>query len=646
MSALPTRTDGADSGDGEVFLSYHSPDRQSLLRVRELLGARGIATFLDRENLVPGMPWPHALEEALRHAKAVVVFLGAHGIGLWQKREIGFALDRQVRAEQSGQSFPVIPVLLAGADPAPGFLFLNTWIDLRGDVADPDMIDALARAIRGDTPDGAEPGPALCPYRGVRAFREEDQGFFFGREAYLAPLLEVTLSQRLVALVGLSGSGKSSLVHAGLVPLLRRQRPPAATWDVVSFVPAAPPFHQLSAALIGLLEPDLSETDRMAEGHKLGDRLAGGEVPLEAVIARVLAKSGGTDRILLVVDQFEELFYKNSDDERKAFIGMLLNACERAPVTVLLTVRASFYDHTIASSRELSDFLRRGVVNLGAMTRDELQRVIVEPARRVAIEFEHGLVERILTDVGAEPGNLSLLEFALTALWGKRQDRLLTHAAYEGIGTVKGAMAQRAEELFRGLPSDQQVMARRVFTRLWEPSRPNGTPDTRQRAMVGELGREYWPIIKTLADARLLVTGRDGATGMDTVEVAHGGLVHEWTRLKAWLDEDKEFLLWRRKLRADLSEWQRSEGDEAGMLRARQLEEARHWRGQRANELTPVETDYIVRSEMLRERELVGRVRLQRRLIVVAACSAVVFLILAGFSAFSWHRTNEERKIL
>src|SRR5262245_22403157 len=646
MSAIPPGAGRAARGTGEVFLSYHSPDRASLLRIRELLGTRGIATFLDRANLVPGLPWPQALEEALAQARAVVVCLGAHGIGLWQKREIGFALDRQVREEQAGHAFPVIPVLLSGADPAPGFLFLNTWIDLRSDVADPDMIDALARAIRGETGERAEPAVALCPYRGLRAFREEDQGFFFGREAYLAPLLEVTLSQRVVVLVGLSGSGKSSLVHAGLVPLLRRQRPPAPTWDVVSFVPADPPFHQLSAALIGLLEPDLSETDRIAEGYKLGDRLARGEVPLEAVITRVLAKSGGTDRILLVVDQFEELFYKNAADDRKAFISTLLNAAERAPVTVLVTLRASFYDHTIASSRELSDYLRRGAVNLGSMTREELQRAIAEPARRVAIEFEHGLVERILTDVGAEPGNLSLLEFALTELWSKRQDRLLTHSAYEAIGSVKGAMAQRAEELFRGLPSAQQVMARRVVTRLWEPSRPNGTPDTRQHAIVGELGSEYWPVIKTLADARLLVTGRDGATGMDTVEVAHGGLVHEWARLKAWLDEDKEFLLWRRRLRAELSEWQRSGGDEAGMLRARQLEEARHWRGLRANELTPIETDYIVRSEMLRERELLDRVRLQRRLIVGVACSALVFLILAGFSAFSWHRANEERQIL
>src|SRR5262245_25614371 len=122
------------------------------------------------------MPWPQALERALGQARAVAVFLGAHGVGLWQKREIGYALDRQVSAERDGgEAFPVIPVLLPGADPSPGFLFLNTWIDLRKDIGDPELIDALARAIRGSKSSDAAPAAlALCPYRGLKAFTEED----------------------------------------------------------------------------------------------------------------------------------------------------------------------------------------------------------------------------------------------------------------------------------------------------------------------------------------------------------------------------------------------------------------------------------------------------------------------------------------
>ena len=640
-------TGAALAPPGEIFISYHSPDREAVLKVRKLLATRGIPTFLDRDNLVAGMPWPQALEQGLERSAAVVVFLGAHGVGLWQKREIGFALERQVRAERDGLGFPVIPVLLSGADPTPGFLFLNTWIDLRRDPADPEMIDALARATRGGgAAEGAEPKLALCPYRGMRPFREEDSALFFGREGDVERLLEAARRHKFVAVVGPSGSGKSSIVQAGLIPKLRVQHPPSATWDVVSFIPGDRPFHQLAAALIATLEPDLTETDRLAEGHKLGERLAAGEVPLDGVIARMIQKSGGTDRLLLVVDQFEEVFNKPSETERRAFVSRLLGAVERAPVTVLITLRASFYASAIAFSRELSENLERGVVNLGPMERDKLQRAIVEPARRVAIKFEQGLVERILDDVGGEPGSLSLLEFALTELWARRQDRLLTHAAYDAIGRVDGAVDQRAEELFTGLGPDQQLLARRVFTRLWMPGGPGGAQDVRQRASINELGQGYWVIIKALADARLVVTSRDPATGQDTVEVAHEGLIRNWARLRAWLAEDKEFLLWRQKLRADVAEWEASGKEAAGLLRGRQLEEARRWRGERADELTAHEIEFIRQGELGLERELLGRVRSQRRLLLAAGASAAVLLVLASVAWLQWRIADQQRSVL
>jgi len=260
----------------EVFLSYHSPDRPQLLQIQESLATRGLATFLDRDNLIAGLPWPQALVQALARANAVAVFLGGHGFGLWQKREMGYALNRQVREEEAGRAFPVIPVLLPGADPSAGFLFLNTWIDLRHDVTDPESIDGLARAIRGGaTPAGAGTALSICPYRGLRSFSEEDRGFFFGREAYVGRVLEATLRHPLVAVVGPSGSGKSSLVHARLFPLLRARHPPDPTWDMLSFVPTDRPFHQLSAALIPLLMPEAAETERFAgqtAGRSAGTR--------------------------------------------------------------------------------------------------------------------------------------------------------------------------------------------------------------------------------------------------------------------------------------------------------------------------------------------------------------------------------------
>jgi formylglycine-generating enzyme required for sulfatase activity len=616
-------------GAYDIFLSYHSPDRESVHTVRQLLEARGIATFFDREDLVAGLPWPHALEDALRSVRAVAVFLGPNGLGLWQKREMGFALDRQVQEESAGHPFPVIPVLLPGADPVPGFLFLNTWVDLRRDLTDPEALDGLVLSVRGETARASAEWAAVCPYRGLRAFDEEHAAFFFGQKFkgkdFADRLLGAALSRNLVAVVGPSGSGKSSEVHAGLLPLLRRQRPPALTWDAVSFTPGAQPFHHLAAALIPLLEPALDETDRLKQAQKLGGALAGGEVHVDAAIERLVSKSAGTDRLLVVVDQFEELFTQTPESERRPFVDAVLAALDRAPLTLMLTLRADFYGHAIALSRELSDRIEQRVVNLGPMRRKELERAIVEPARRAGLAFEPGLAERILDDVGKEPGNLPLLEFALTELWMRRQQQVrpLTHAAYEEIGGMAGAIAQRAEAEFAKFTPERQAIARRIFTRLVRVAQPDeGTEDTRQRATLAELSLRPQPgeaaevgaVVQALTgwESRLLVTGRDQATGEETVEVAHEALIHHWARLQTWLDEDREFLLWRQRLRGALANWERTSQDEGSLLRGGLLAEAERWLTERPDGLNPDERDYIQESIALRMREAEAEQERQR----------------------------------
>jgi KaiC/GvpD/RAD55 family RecA-like ATPase len=460
-------------------------------------------------------------------------------------------------------------------------------------------------------------------------------------------------SETLVALVGPSGSGKSSVVQAGLLPLLRRQRPPKATWDAVAFTPGDRPFHRLAAKLIPLLEPALSETDRLTEAQKLGDRLAAGEVLLEDVVERVLEKSNGTDRLLLVADQFEELFTLTPEADRRPLVEALLQALKRVPLTLVLTLRADFYGHAIALSRDLSDRMERGVVNLGPMTRQELEKVIVEPARRVGLKFEPGLVERILDDVGEEPGNLPLLEFALTELWARRQAGRLTHAAYEEIGGIAGAIAQRAEEVFGGFTPEEQEAARRVLTRLVRVARPEeGTEDTRRRATLAELspsqvgkGPGVRAVVKALADARLVVTGRDEATGEETVEVAHEALIRGWERLRRWLDEDREFLLWRQRLRVALEEWQRTGRDEGALLRGAPLTEAERWLAERAEDLNLDEQKYIRESVALREREQTARQRLRQRITLGLGVGLLIALTLAGLAGVGWRRAEEQRQI-
>jgi hypothetical protein len=193
-----------------LFLSYNRQDQKAVLAIRQLLELRGIRTFLDRDHLVAGLPWPQGLEQALTSARAVAVFIGPHDFGLWQKREMFFALDLQVQAEREKRQFPVIPVLLRDAHWQPGFLFLNTWIDFRNTADEAGALETLIRVIERNERSTRRALSSVCPYLGLRAFREEDHALYFGREAFLALLVEKINHQPIVTVVGPSGSGKSS----------------------------------------------------------------------------------------------------------------------------------------------------------------------------------------------------------------------------------------------------------------------------------------------------------------------------------------------------------------------------------------------------------------------------------------------------
>ena len=271
------------------------------------------------------------------------------------------------------------------------------------------MLAILTAAIRGEPP-----GPmarqrseaaraAICPYRGLQPFREEDEPFFFGRTSFAETLTATVLRYPFVAVVGASGSGKSSVVRAGLIP---RLRPGAGNlvWDAVTLVPTDRPLISLAAALLPLLEPDLSEVTRLAEVADLASLLHTGKIALRDVAARVLAKQPGTDRLLLFVDQWEEVYTLGNDTGmRQAFIGQLLSAAATDKIRVVLTVRGDFMGRAL-ENRDFADRLQQGLVTIGPMTRDELAETIVEPAAKTGLSFEAGLAETILDDLGEEPG--------------------------------------------------------------------------------------------------------------------------------------------------------------------------------------------------------------------------------------------------
>jgi WD40 repeat protein len=643
----------------ELFISYNSSDRPAVLEIRKQLLQDGISSFLDRDHILPGLPWPQALENALKDASAVAVFLGPRGLGSWQKREMWFALDRQAQLEQSGKRFPVIPVLLPGADPTAGFLFLNSWIDLRESLQDPVATLALFHAVRQkeDSPSVAARS-SLLPYRALEVFREEHAAFFCGRETFTGRLVEAVDKRRLVAVVGPSGSGKSSVVQAGLLPNLRRRQPPDPTWDAAVFTPGAQPLRGLASALIPFLRPELDEIDRLSEVKRLENGLASREIGCDDAVRRALEKSGGTDRFLLVVDQFEELFTLTGETDRSLLMDVLLDALEHAPLTLVLTLRADFYGNALTLDRGLSDLLEQGLINLGPMNRDELRSAIVKPAESVHLHFEEGLTERLIDDVSAQPGNLPLLEFALTELWNHRQGSHLTHQAYDALGGVAGAISRRAESEYEKLAAEQQRETRRVFSSLVRVAKSGeGFEDTRRRALLSEFDHVGQDVINRLTQARLLVTGstidagelidlsqgvpaqvadRDRQPEFTTVEVAHEALIRGWNRLRGWLDEDREFLLWKQRLDSLVADWERSDDDADALLRGRRLDEAEKWLSEHRAALNDREKRFIADSQTFQAEEKKNAENRRRRLVFSLAAGLLVTVALSFFSLIQW----------
>jgi WD40 repeat protein len=660
------------SGIG-LFLSYHGTDRKSAQELRRLLMARGVSTFLDKRNLTPGMPWPQELEKALERSAAVAVLIGGHEIGYWQQREINYALERQGRETSQQRVFPVIPVLLPGAaDLLTGFLAQNTWINLQAGVEDEEAIDDLMRAVQGSPAERTEagaPAPArvVCPFKGLKFFQEEDAPLYFGREKAAEELLEAVLGSPVVTLAGVSGSGKSSLARAGLFPRLRRCKPPDLLWDAVCFSPGNEPFYRLARALVPLLLGEIAELESFKEIGELAERLATGKEKLEHLVERCLEKSGGSDRLLIVVDQLEELFTQSAESDPGAFLKELLRAQSRSPLHLLFTVRADFYDRVLRLGGSGQQLLAR-VVNLPAMQRGELALAIGEPAGKADLALEPGLLERLLDDVGDEPGNLPLLEFALTKLWNERKGRNLTHAGYEEVGKVAKAISRTADDLYAGLSPEQQKAARRLFTSLVRisPSEEGARP-SRKRVRVREIAAQ--PDVRELAETlaspryRLLVLGDEG--GAETVTLAHEALIQHWKRLQDWLAEDQELLLWRQRLRGSLGQWEKAGREDDSLLHGALLSEAVRWLAERPDDLGAEEQGFIEDSaahrrrlqeqeESRRQQELKQaqaladeqRRRAEQRARSLRGLAALLALALAagGMAAVKWYQVNQQKK--
>ena len=432
--------------------------------------------------------------------------------------------------------------------------------DLAGDVLALQAADERGRRLGGET-DGA-PEPAVCPFLGLTPFDAAQAEYFFGRERLVAELVARLVGSPLLAVIGPSGSGKSSAVRAGLLPALADGGLPGSErWRQVLMRPGEHPLSELE---------------------------------------RTLPTDDG--RVLLVVDQFEEVFTACRDPaERTAFLDALVGLAEdREPhAQVVIAMRADFYGRCAAHDG-LARLIGANQVLVGPMRRDELRRAIEEPARRVGLRVEPSLTDALISDVLDAPGGLPLLSAALLEQWREREGRTMRHATYERTGGVHGAVGRLAEHTYARLGEPERQAARRILMRLADAGEQESA-FVRRRVPLDELdpGRDA----PTAAALEALIDSRLVTADEDTLEVAHEALLSEWPRLRSWLEEDTEGRRLHQHLTHAALDWQAAGREPGELYRGARLASALDWSAGHEEDLNALERGFLDESRAAAERD-------------------------------------------
>jgi WD40 repeat protein/class 3 adenylate cyclase len=483
--------------------------------------------------------------------------------------------------------------------------------ELASNVIDLQFADERRHLYLVDEPEAAA-GTVACPFKGLARFEPSDAEYFFGRERLVAELVTHLVGAGLVGVVGPSGSGKSSLIRAGLLPAVRDGVLPGSDrWRQLIIRPGEHPMRELGPAL-----------------------------------------GAGEERLLLAVDQFEEVFTACRDeDERAAFLASLVELAHVSDgrATVVVCVRADYYGHC-AADPGLAGLLAANHVLVGPMSAEELRRAIELPARRAGLQLEPGLAEAMIAEVAQEPGGLPLLSCALLESWERRRGRTLTLAAYQQAGGVRGAVARLAERAWRQLDPDEQAVARRVLLRLTGPG--EGDAVVRRRVPLSEFAagddERGRLVLDALANQRLLSMGEDG------VEVAHEALLREWPRLRGWLEEDVQGRMLHRHLIGAAQAWEQAGHDPGELYRGARLTAALDWAHSHHEDLNELERAFLDASRAAAEQDMADarrraeqEARTSRRLrgLLAGLAAVLVVALVAGGLALA-QRGRAERQAL
>ena len=488
-------------------------------------------------------------------------------------------------------------------------------------VRPPAAAPAVADSLVAEVPFTDQP----CPYKGLEAFQAEDADYFFGRETLVADLAVRVTESNLLAVIGPSGVGKSSVLRAGVVPAVWDGSVSGGTgWTTVVMTPGAEPLEELAiriALLRGIApSPVLAdlETDPRA---------------LDLAVRQALIDEPDDAYLLLVVDQFEEIFTLcHSELRRRQFVNALLGALTppTGRTVLVLGLRSDFLGHC-SEYQALVDALQDRLVVVGMIDEDGIRRTIEGPAEQARLALEPGLVERILRDVIGQPGALPFLSHALLETWQRRRGGLLTLNGYADAGGVGDAIARTAQSVYDAFPPEQQAIARRTFVRLVHLG--DGTEDVRRRQSQAELrgaGDDQALVeatLQQLTDRRLLTrSGSFPDAGDSQVELAHETLITAWPKLRAWIEDSRADEILRRRIERDARDWKPRKRDV--LYRGRRLAEALAWTGRHPSELSRKGRAFLAAGRRLR----------------LAWRAAIATLVVAALAGVAWLATPQVRQ--
>jgi DNA-binding SARP family transcriptional activator/WD40 repeat protein len=443
----------------------------------------------------------------------------------------------------------------------------------------------------------------INPYRGLRPFDVEDSTSFCGRSKAIEDLLAIVGRTCFATVIGASGSGKSSLVRAGLVPRLR-----SLGYGVVTMTPGDDPLGAFNVAV--------GELATVSDLHEASE-------PIDALAA--VARRFG--RIVVVVDQLEECWTRAPEPRREMFLDLVARTIDDESVDVrfVATVRADLTDRPL-EHHTLGHLVGSGAYVLSAPSPAELDEAIVVPAAQAGVHFDEAVVADLIAEAVTQPGSLPLLQFTLAELYDRRVDGTITHDALESMGGMAGAIGRRAEDLHANLDDQSKADVRQLFARLVAPG--GGAADTRRRARRSELSDAMISMADRYVDARLLTTDRDPVTREPTVELAHEALLTRWSRFAGWVEEDRRWLSQLDHLSAAAQAWHTNGRDDHELYRGARLEAAIEAIDVDGRPVSTVEREFVEAGRMSRDSEVISARttarRLRRRLTAVA-----VMLVLA-----------------